>query len=543
LHLNNIPFTYTNYNEGIVNTVKDGIVSISGLNDAKMGELVIITLTVNNTDITTVNAIILNIEYDSIKALVLGNDILINEGDIVTTTNAVPTIVFNKNLFGKIITPVGTVIDTLVYDDDIVSDSVELAIEQKALGIIDRDSVNSPVLTGILAIDSMIPIGRGQRELIIGDRQTGKTAIVLDTLLNNHSTELQTLRDDKLYNDFTLTSLLYVDYSIYVAIGQKQSTVAQFARRLVEFNAAKNVLIIAANASDSAALQFLAPYAGAAIGEFLAQQGYHAVVIYDDLSKHAVAYRQISLLLRRPPGREAYPGDVFYLHSRLLERAAKLINGGSLTALPIIETQSGDISAYIPTNVISITDGQIFLESELFYKGIRPAINIGLSVSRVGSAAQYTVMKQLAGSLKLELAQYREVEAFASFGSDLDETTQYLIKHGRTLIELLKQTQFTTQNIFEQIILIYAGMYNYLDTLTDNQIDNFKNFIHVLFINNCVEFSLISLLQDLSIVFFSNSDLMVYYNFNIEDINEIQEVFFNVVESIIVDSLFFLEDF
>jgi len=373
-------------------------------------------------------------------------------------------------------------------------------IDIKAPGIIARISVNEPLLTGILAIDSIIPIGRGQRELIIGDRQTGKTAIAIDTIINQH--RINNLFNKSLYINHLSTSLheeIGVYVCIYVGIGQKRSTIAKIVNKLQNENALTNTITIAATASDSATLQYLAPYTGCAIGEYFTNFGYSTLIIYDDLSKQAVAYRQMSLLLRRPPGREAYPGDIFYIHSKLLERAVKLNNelgGGSLTALPIIETQAGDVSAYIPTNVISITDGQIFLESELFYKGIRPAINIGLSVSRVGSAAQYKTIKQLAGTLKLELAQYREVEAFASFGSDLDEFTQHTLNRGIRLIELLKQNQFKPLDLVPQIIILFAGIKGYLDDLTIFFVILFKILvIKIYYLGPSALFNTISLIE------------------------------------------------
>jgi proton translocating ATP synthase F1 alpha subunit len=397
-------------------------------------------------------------------------------------------------------------IEDLDTDEDDTPENIEedflitCFIDIKAPGIIARISVNEPLLTGILAIDSIIPIGRGQRELIIGDRQTGKTAIAIDTIINQH--RINNLFSKSLYLDY-LPSLLHEETGvyacIYVGIGQKRSTIAKIVNKLQNENALNNTITIAATASDSATLQYLAPYTGCAVGEYFTNFGYSTLIIYDDLSKQAVAYRQISLLLRRPPGREAYPGDIFYIHSKLLERAVKLNNelgGGSLTALPIIETQAGDVSAYIPTNVISITDGQIFLESELFYKGIRPAINIGLSVSRVGSAAQYKTIKQLAGTLKLELAQYREVEAFASFGSDLDEFTQHTLNRGVRLIELLKQNQFKPLDLVPQIIILFAGIKGYLDDLTIFSVILFKILaIKIYYLGPSALFNTISLIE------------------------------------------------
>jgi F-type H+/Na+-transporting ATPase subunit alpha len=523
-------------NLGTIFDIKDGIITVLNLK-APMGSLIKIQTKENGV----VDAIVLNIEHDSIKALLVCEDTFVSEGDIVISENEMPNINFSWDLFGKIINIKGDIIDSLDNtsrsEDDNINEN--LIIERKAAGIIERDSVNRPVLTGILSIDSMIPIGRGQRELIIGDRQTGKTALAVDILLNNHSADKYIPVTD-INSEKIITNTLYVDYSIYVAIGQKQSTVAQLAKVIRQNNAGKNIMIIAANAADTAAEQFLAPYVGAAIGEHLAANGYDALVIYDDLSKHAVAYRQISLLLRRPPGREAYPGDIFYVHSRLLERAARFAESGSLTALPIIETQAGDISAYIPTNVISITDGQIFLETELFYKGIRPAINVGLSVSRVGSAAQFLLMRQIAGSLKLELAQFREVEAFASFGSDLDEITQYKINHGSKLIELLKQDQYSPQNIFEQLLLLYAGIYGYLDNLTSQQINAFKIHIKNLFLFQADWFSDFSLLGDLVINFLQKDDLIDMYDFTSDDITDLTQIFINSLEKIVNDSKIFI---
>jgi F-type H+-transporting ATPase subunit alpha len=366
-----------------------------------------------------------------------------------------------KSLLGRVVDGVGNPIDG---KDEIITDLYR-KVEIKAPGIVLRKSVQEPVQTGIKAIDALIPIGRGQRELIIGDRQTGKTAIAIDTIINQKNAHIDGNEKDKIY-------------CIYVAIGQKRSTIAHVVRKLEEEGAMDYTIVVSATASDPAPLQFLAPYTGCSMGEYFRDNGMHALIIYDDLSKHAVAYREISLLLRRPPGREAYPGDVFYLHSRLLERAAKMADshgGGSLTALPIIETQAGDVSAYIPTNVISITDGQIFLESELFYKGIRPAVNVGISVSRVGSAAQIKAMKQVAGSIKLELAQFREMEAFSQFGSDLDSSTKNLIERGKRLTELLKQDQYAPFAVEEQVISLYSGVKGYLDKIPLNKVKEFEH--------------------------------------------------------------------
>ncbi|XP_071169020.1 ATP synthase subunit alpha, mitochondrial isoform X2 [Mytilus edulis] len=403
----------------------------------------------------------LNLERDNVGVVVFGNDKLIKEGDIVKRTGAIVDVPIGKEILGRVVDALGIPID----GKGPLGTEERARVGVKAPGIIPRISVKEPMQTGIKAVDSLVPIGRGQRELIIGDRQTGKTAIAIDTIINQKKFNEAGDEKAKLY-------------CIYVAIGQKRSTVAQIVKRLTDADAMKYTIIVSATASDAAPLQYLAPYSGCAMGEYFRDNGMHAVIIYDDLSKQAVAYRQMSLLLRRPPGREAYPGDVFYLHSRLLERAAKMNDnhgGGSLTALPIIETQAGDVSAYIPTNVISITDGQIFLETELFFKGIRPAINVGLSVSRVGSAAQTKSMKQVAGSMKLELAQYREVAAFAQFGSDLDQATQNLLNRGVRLTELLKQGQYVPMPIEEQVAIIYAGVRGHLDKLDPSKITAFES--------------------------------------------------------------------
>ena len=400
-------------------------------------------------------------EEDSVGVVVFGDEQDIKEGDIVRRTKKIIEVPVGKSLLGRVVDALGKPIDG---KGEIISQEVRL-IDVKAPGIIDRKSVHEPMQTGIKAIDSLIPIGRGQRELLIGDRQTGKTAIAIDTILNQKDINQSKDESKKLY-------------CVYVSIGQKQSSVAKLVKKLEDEGAMEYSIVVVASASESASMQFIAPYSGCAIGEFFRDNGMHALIIYDDLSKHAVAYRQMSLLLRRPPGREAYPGDVFFLHSRLLERAAKLSDkkgGGSLTALPIVETQAGDVSAYIPTNVISITDGQIFLETELFYKGVRPAINIGLSVSRVGSAAQIKAMKQVAGSIKLELAQFREMEGFAQFASDLDQATQKLLARGRRLIELLKQPQYSPVSTEEQVILIFAAIRGYLDGISVDMVSSFEN--------------------------------------------------------------------
>uniref|UniRef100_A0A6G1SD22 ATP synthase subunit alpha n=1 Tax=Aceria tosichella TaxID=561515 RepID=A0A6G1SD22_9ACAR len=398
----------------------------------------------------------LNLEPDNVGIVVFGNDKLIKEGDIVKRTGAIVDVPVGDDLLGRVVDALGDAID----GKGAIKGKARFRVGTKAPGIIPRESVRDPMQTGIKAVDSLVPIGRGQRELIIGDRQTGKTALAIDTIINQQRFNEGSDEKKKLY-------------CIYVAIGQKRSTVAQIVKRLTDAGAMKYTIIVAATASDAAPLQYLAPYSGCAMGEFFRDNGKHALIIFDDLSKQAVAYRQMSLLLRRPPGREAYPGDVFYLHSRLLERAAKMstaLGGGSLTALPIIETQAGDVSAYIPTNVISITDGQIFLETELFYKGIRPAINVGLSVSRVGSAAQVKAMKQVAGSLKLFLAQYREVAAFAQFGSDLDAATKQTLSRGERLTELLKQKQYSPMAVNEMVPLIYAGVNGHLDSVPVDKI-------------------------------------------------------------------------
>jgi proton translocating ATP synthase F1 alpha subunit len=434
---------------GVVLSIGDGVAKVNGLDKIQVGELV--------TFKNNINGIALNLEKNFVGIAIFGNDSLVSEGDSVKRSFSILSIPTGATLLGRVVDSLGNTIDGL---KDQSSTKKLRQIEVKAPGIIDRESVKEPVQTGILAIDSMIPIGKGQRELIIGDRQTGKTAIAIDTIINQKYLHQQKKNPNKVY-------------CVYVAIGQKRSTVAQLVERLKKENAFTYTTVVSATASEAAALQYLAPYSGATLGEYFRDSGQHALIIYDDLSKQAVAYRQMSLLLRRPPGREAYPGDVFYLHSRLLERAAKLsteLGGGSLTALPIIETQQGDVSAYIPTNVISITDGQIFLEKELFNRSIIPAINVGLSVSRVGSAAQVAPMKKVAGSLKLELAQYREVEAFVSFAADLDETTLQTLARGSRLVELLKQKQFSPLLVEEQLILIYAGLSGKFDKIAVDQI-------------------------------------------------------------------------
>merc|ERR1712179_255612 len=437
---------------GRVLSIGDGIARVYGLKNIQAEEMVEFS--------SGLKGMALNLEPDNVGVVVFGNDKLIKEGDVVKRTGAIVDVPVGTEILGRVVDALGNPID----GKGPINTSERFRVGLKAPGIIPRQSVREPMQTGIKAVDSLVPIGRGQRELIIGDRQTGKTAIAIDTIINQ-----------KRFNDGTdeKTKL----YCIYVAIGQKRSTVAQIVKRLADANAMEYTIVVSATASDAAPLQYLAPYSGCTMGEFFRDNGKHALIIYDDLSKQAVAYRQMSLLLRRPPGREAYPGDVFYLHSRLLERAAKMNDnqgGGSLTALPIIETQAGDVSAYIPTNVISITDGQIFLETELFYKGIRPAINVGLSVSRVGSAAQTKSMKQVAGSMKLELAQYREVAAFAQFGSDLDAATQQLLNRGVRLTELLKQGQYVPMPIEDQVAVIYCGVRGFLDKVDPAKITEFE---------------------------------------------------------------------
>ena len=441
---------------GQVLSVGDGIARIYGLDNVQAGEMVEFS--------DGSKGMALNLESDNVGVVIFGDDRAIKEGDIVKRTGAIVDVPVGKELLGRVLDGLGNPIDGKgVLDKGLKRNRVEV----KAPGIIPRQSVSEPVQTGLKAIDSLIPIGRGQRELIIGDRQTGKTAVAIDTIINQKEINQSGDEKQKLY-------------CIYVAIGQKRSTVAQIVKTLEDAGAMEYTTIVSATASEPAPLQFLAPYTGCTIGEYFRDNGMHALIIYDDLSKQAVAYRQMSLLLRRPPGREAYPGDVFYLHSRLLERAAKLNDkngGGSLTALPIIETQAGDVSAYIPTNVISITDGQIFLETELFNQGIRPAVNVGLSVSRVGSAAQTKAMKKVAGSIKLELAQYREMAAFAQFGSDLDASTQRLLNRGSKLTELLKQKQYSPMSVAEQVISVFCGVKGYLDDIDLKDISEFENKI------------------------------------------------------------------
>ena len=437
---------------GQVLSVGDGIARVHGLDNVQAGEMVEFA--------NGVQGMALNLEADNVGIVIFGSDAEIKEGDVVKRTGTIVDVPVGKGLLGRVVDGLGNPIDG---KGPIVAEK-RMRVEVKAPGIIPRKSVHEPVQTGLKALDALVPVGRGQRELIIGDRQTGKTAVAIDTFINQKEANAGKDESKKLY-------------CIYVAVGQKRSTVAQIVRQLEENGAMEYSIVVAATASEPAPLQFLAPYTGCTMGEYFRDNGMHAVIVYDDLSKQAVAYRQMSLLLRRPPGREAYPGDVFYLHSRLLERAAKMndANGnGSLTALPIIETQAGDVSAYIPTNVISITDGQIFLETNLFYQGIRPAINVGLSVSRVGSAAQTKAMKKVSGSIKLELAQYREMEAFAQFGSDLDASTQKLLNRGARLTQLLKQAQFQPMPFEEQTASIFAGTNGYLDAVAVTDVTRYE---------------------------------------------------------------------
>jgi len=437
---------------GQVLSVGDGIARVYGLDNIEAGEMVDFP--------GEIKGMALNLEEDNVGVVIFGDDTDIKEGDTVKRTGAIVEVPTGKELLGRVVDALGNPID----GKGPIKASESKRVDIKAPGIIPRQSVNEPMQTGLKAIDSLIPIGRGQRELIIGDRQTGKTAIAIDTILNQKEVNKSDNEKEKLY-------------CIYVAVGQKRSSVAQLVKTLEENGAMEYSIVVAATASEPAPLQYLAPFTGCTMGEYFRDNSMHALVVYDDLSKQAVAYRQMSLLLRRPPGREAYPGDVFYLHSRLLERAAKLNEengGGSLTALPIIETQANDLSAYIPTNVISITDGQIFLETDLFMQGVRPAVNVGLSVSRVGSSAQIKAMKQVAGSIKGELAQYREMAAFAQFGSDLDASTQKLLARGERLTELLKQKQFSPISTQEQVILLYAGVNGYMDDIEVNQIGDYE---------------------------------------------------------------------
>ena len=443
---------------GQVLSIGDGIARIYGLDNVQAGEMVLFD--------DGTKGMALNLEDDNVGVVLFGSDSNIKEGDTVKRTNAIVDVPVGKELLGRVVDALGNPID----GKGNIESQNRSRIEVKAPGIIPRQSVSEPMQTGLKAIDSLIPVGRGQRELIIGDRQTGKTAIAIDTIINQKTINESDDESKKLY-------------CIYVGIGQKRSSIAQTVKVLEDAGAMEYTTVVAATASDAAPLQFLAPYTGCSMGEYFRDNGMHALIIYDDLSKQAVAYRQMSLLLRRPPGREAFPGDVFYLHSRLLERAAKMNDengGGSLTALPVIETQANDVSAFIPTNVISITDGQIFLETELFNQGIRPAVNVGLSVSRVGSAAQTKAMKKVAGSIKLELAQYREMAAFAQFGSDLDASTQKLLNRGSKLTELLKQNQYSPMTIAEQVVSIFTGVNGYLDDLDVSQIRDFERDLYDL---------------------------------------------------------------
>ena len=437
---------------GTVLSVGDGIARVYGLDQVQAGEMVEFP--------GGVKGMALNLEMDNVGVSIFGDDTGIKEGDTVKRTGEIVDVPVGKGLLGRVVDGLGNPID----GKGPIQSSEKRRIELKAPGIIPRQSVSEPMQTGIKALDALVPVGRGQRELIIGDRQTGKTAVAIDAILNQKTVNQSDNEKEKLY-------------CIYVAIGQKRSTVAQIVKTLEDNGAMEYTIVVAATASEPAPLQFLSAYTGCTMGEFFRDNGMHALIVYDDLSKQAVAYRQMSLLLRRPPGREAYPGDVFYIHSRLLERAAKMSDehgGGSLTALPIIETQAGDLSAYIPTNVISITDGQIFLETDLFFAGIRPAINVGLSVSRVGSAAQTKAMKKIAGPVKLELAQYREMAAFAQFASDLDASTKQLLNRGARLVEILKQGQYSPLTVSEQVVSIYAGVRGYLDKVAVNDVVRFE---------------------------------------------------------------------
>ena len=437
---------------GQVLSVGDGVARVYGLDNVQAGEMVEFP--------GGIRGMALNLETDNVGIVIFGEDRDIKEGDIVKRTGTIVDVPVGKGLLGRVVDPLGNPLD----GKGPIEGADRRRVEVKAPSIIPRRSVHEPVQTGLKALDALVPIGRGQRELIIGDRQTGKTAVAIDTIINQKDVNAGDDESRKLY-------------CIYVAVGQKRSTVAQIVKTLEEYNALEYSIVVSASASEPAPLQFLAPYAGCTMGEYFRDNGMHAVIFYDDLSKQAVAYRQMSLLLRRPPGREAYPGDVFYLHSRLLERAAKMNEGngsGSLTAMPVIETQANDVSAYIPTNVISITDGQIFLETDLFYQGIRPAINVGLSVSRVGSAAQVKAMRQVAGRIKLELAQYREMAAFAQFGSDLDAATQRLLNRGARLTELLKQDQFAPMAVEDQVVSIFAGVRGYLDGIEVTEVNRFE---------------------------------------------------------------------
>lgn len=440
---------------GRVLSIGDGVARVYGLDNVSMGEKVLFE--------SGVSGMAMNLEEDTVDVVLFGEDRKVFEGMEVRRTKQIVDVPVGKDLFGRVVDALGNPID----GKGAIRAAERRAVDVKAPGIIARQSVHEAMQTGLKAIDALVPIGRGQRELIIGDRQTGKTAIAIDTIINQRYAFERNDEKNKLY-------------CIYVVIGQKRSSVAQVVKTLTDAGAMEYTIVVSATASEAATMQYLAPYTGCTMGEYFRDNGMHALIVYDDLSKHAVAYRQMSLLLHRPPGREAYPGDVFYLHSRLLERAAKLSDdkgGGSLTALPVIETQAGDLSAYIPTNVISITDGQIFLENELFYKGIRPAINVGQSVSRVGSSAQTKCMKQVAGHIKLELAQYREIASFAQFASDLDASSKKLISRGERLTELLKQPQYSPMTVEEQVVSIFIGVHGFLDTLPVNQVGSFERYV------------------------------------------------------------------
>lgn len=469
---------------GVVLSLSDGIARVHGLKSVKAGEVV--------KFFSGVRGLALNLEKDNVGVVLMGPDSLVNAGDKVVGSGSVLSVSTGLGLLGRMVDPLSKPVDG---KGPLFGRLRSRLVEIKAPGIISRKSVHQPLQTGLKALDSLVPIGRGQRELIIGDRQTGKTAIAVDAMINQRESIRKylplgwkgTAKEEKLYKEPKLSTSLFRRpndlqvYSIYVAIGQKRSSIIKLQTKLAQFNCDRFVVIVASAASDVAPLQYIAPYSGCSIAEFFMWKGKHGMVVYDDLSKQAVAYRQMSLLLRRPPGREAYPGDVFYLHSRLLERAAKLSDAkrsGSLTAFPVVETQGGDVSAYIPTNVISITDGQIFLDTDLFYKGVRPAINPGLSVSRVGSAAQIRTMRRVAGSLKLELAQFRELESFAQFGSDLDESTKRLLSRGRKLTEILKQPQYRPQSVDRQIFMLFAGVKGFLDRIELGSIGEFEARLH-----------------------------------------------------------------
>lgn len=477
---------------GRVLNVKDGIASIKGLKEAVSGELLFLPK-------SKIHALALNLNTETVDAVILGDERFVKENDTVESTGQLLQVNVNSSVLGRVLDGLGNPIDGKGNIESVNSE--KRSIETKAPGIIARQSVFEPLQTGLKAIDSLVPIGRGQRELIIGDRQTGKTAIAIDTIINQVELNKKLPEKDKVY-------------CIYVAIGQKRSTVCQILDVLKTKGALDFTVIVSATSSDPASMQYIAPYTGSAIGEFFRDNGKHALIVFDDLSKHAAAYRQMSLLLRRPPGREAYPGDVFYLHSRLLERAAKIsskLGGGSLTALPIVETQAGDVSAYIPTNVISITDGQIFLETDLFYRGIRPAVSAGLSVSRVGAAAQHKAIKKVAGSLKLELAQYREIAAFAKFGSNLDEQTQKLLNRGERLMELLKQNQYNPLSVRDQVISLNCGVSGFLDQFSVDNVRVIEKCV-IDFCSKSVFFSKIdTVLGDIKLLQLYLNLLMVTY--------------------------------